>query len=146
MGRAATEELELERRRKCSDAMRGENNPSKRPEVRAKLSAAGRRSKPKSAETRAKISAATCGDKNHNWCGSEIKYSAGRVFVWLPHRGRVPRSRLVMEEHLGLILPRCLHVHHINEIKDDDRLENLALMFNREHVRWHGWNGKNKGG
>ena len=51
--------------------------------------------------------------------------------------GRVPRSHLVWEFAHHQLLPRCFVIHHINGIHEDDRVENLAPMFKREHKCWH---------
>ena len=68
----------------------------------------------------------------------------GRVMIYTPnhpfhyYNGRILRARLVMERHLGRYLTKEEVVHHINEIRDDDRLSNLMLFVNGgEHTRFH---------
>lgn len=44
----------------------------------------------------------------------------------------------IMEEHIGRKIDRKNeNVHHINGIRDDNRLENLQLMTAEEHIRFH---------
>jgi hypothetical protein len=45
--------------------------------------------------------------------------------------------RLIMEQYLGRALGFDETVHHINGIRDDNRLENLALMSRQEHSALH---------
>ena len=55
--------------------------------------------------------------------------------------GYVKAARLIMEEYLHCFLsPKINIVHHKNEIKDDDRLENLEVMSPSEHMRHHNYN------
>jgi hypothetical protein len=45
--------------------------------------------------------------------------------------------RVLMENHLGRILNDNEVVHHINEQKKDNRIENLEVLDFREHIRFH---------
>ena len=45
--------------------------------------------------------------------------------------------RIVMERHIGRKLRRDEHVHHKNHNRKDNRIQNLELMNNREHHRYH---------
>lgn len=58
-------------------------------------------------------------------------------------RGYIGEHRLVVEEHLGIILPKEFVVHHLNGVKDDNRIENLAVMTIGAHSTMHGKMGRN---
>lgn len=52
--------------------------------------------------------------------------------------GFVKRSVLVLEKKIGRLLKKDECCHHINEIKDDDRPENLMAMSRDDHNKLHG--------
>lgn len=84
-------------------------------------------------------------------CGVETKVDykrkivdhAGYILVKVDNhpnadsKGYVREHRLVMEEYLGRYLNPDEVVHHINHIKNDNRLENLFLCSNEEHKKEH---------
>lgn len=48
-------------------------------------------------------------------------------------KGFVPEHRLIMEKKIGRILRKDEFVHHINAVKDDNRLSNLWLTNEWHH-------------
>jgi HNH endonuclease len=48
------------------------------------------------------------------------------------------QHHVVMCEHLGILaVPAGFHVHHINGVKTDNRISNLALLEAGAHIRLH---------
>lgn len=52
-------------------------------------------------------------------------------------KGYVAEHRIIAENSIGRILLDDECVHHINEIKTDNRPENLMVMKNSEHMKLH---------
>lgn len=73
---------------------------------------------------------------------SKIGDRRGYIRIFVPYhpranRGYVLEHRLVAELMIGCFLPRGIVVHHINEIKTDNRSENLYLTTVSEHTVIH---------
>lgn len=82
------------------------------------------------------------GSNSFSWKGGKCKNGAGYVYIYNPKhpfctkQGYVREHRLIMEKHIGRYLHKWEIVHHINEIRDDNRVENLKLMGKSEHDRF----------
>lgn len=84
------------------------------------------------------------GTKHHMWKRGWNMTKSGYIEQNVGHGKRILQHRLVMEKYLGRKLDKSEHVHHINGIKTDNRIENLLLVDPSEHQkihnhrRWHG--------
>jgi HNH endonuclease len=77
------------------------------------------------------------GPGHSHWKGGRQVTTGGYVRIWIApddplaamgnNRGFVLEHRLIMARHLARVLKRQETIHHINGIKDDNRLENLEL-------------------
>lgn len=93
------------------------------------------------------------GEEHGAWKGGRIGMGAGYIGVWVSpddelasmrnNMGYVAEHRLVMARHLGRPLTKSENVHHINGVRDDNRLENLELWTRpqpkgvRSHEKQH---------
>lgn len=76
-------------------------------------------------------------DKHPGWRGGKTKSSQGYVLVCVGGGKQALEHRVVVEEHIGRKLTTKEHVHHINGIKTDNRIENLKVLTTSEHNRLH---------
>lgn len=83
------------------------------------------------------------GESGSNWKGGRKKNKSGYVLVldrenpMSDCKGYVLEHRKVMGEHIGRALIESEKIHHINGIKDDNRIENLVIISESEHTILH---------
>jgi hypothetical protein len=76
------------------------------------------------------------GPAHAQWTGGR-KIRKDYVYLWIGAPGRYQAEHiLVWEERFGPV-PRGFHVHHINENKRDNRIQNLCLLTNSDHQLHH---------
>lgn len=81
-------------------------------------------------------------EKHPKWKGG-LKHSTGYIFEYSPtHPYNKDKyclqHRIIMEKHIGRILNKNEVVHHINNNRHDNRIENLMLFSNHsEHLKFH---------
>ncbi len=99
-----------------------------------------------SEEQKAKMSAKLKGRRkrsDYEFGGHEKTRDDGYIKVYVPDHpnstadGYVMKHILVIERAIGRHLVPGECVHHINRIRDDNRLENLQLMTISEHMSMH---------
>jgi hypothetical protein len=76
------------------------------------------------------------GASNGNWRGGKFQRSDGYVAIRVGGTYEL-EHRLVVERSLGRKLGPREHVHHLNHIKDDNRLSNLVVLTIEDHAREH---------
>ncbi|KKN00878.1 hypothetical protein LCGC14_1133290 [marine sediment metagenome] len=88
-----------------------------------------------SAEARAKMRMAHIGNRANGWNPTGLGIRRGRAAVRIVS-GWVQRARAVWVQHNGPICKGML-IHHRDENKLNDKIENLKCMTNKDHTKHH---------
>lgn len=90
------------------------------------------------------------GEKASNWNGGVKTTKKGYRMVLCPDHHRADKGGYVMEHILvwekesGTTLPDNCCIHHLNGIKNDNRIENLCVMLQKAHTVHHHTGAKRK--
>src|SRR6266852_1497506 len=84
------------------------------------------------------------GTDHYNWRGGTYFHNRGYIMEYAPDhpaskpgKGYIMQHRLIMESSLGRYLLPTELVHHINGDKKDNRLENLEIKSQSDHIKHH---------
>lgn len=95
-------------------------------------------------ETRKLISEhKSCNYNGLNGYGHTKAHNSGYVLTYVPRHphahkdGYVMLHTVLMERHIGRYLEPDEVVHHINHVRNDNRIENLMVMNKYEHMSMH---------
>ena len=84
------------------------------------------------------------GSKNNKWNGGKRGHSAGYILLLVKNHpfcnksGYVYEHRIIMEKHIERFLDPKERVHHVNGIKNDNRIDNLILFScDSDHQKYH---------
>lgn len=85
------------------------------------------------------------GERAFHWKGGRIDNDGYIAVIVKDHPYGLKKTntqyilehRLVVEKHLGRYLLPTEHVHHVNGNKKDNRIENLILLTNSDHLKLH---------
>jgi len=82
------------------------------------------------------------GELNNNWKGGRKFDKNGYILIYCPTHpfnvgGYIFEHRLVIEQHVDRYLKSYELVHHHNEVKTDNRIENLQLLTPSQHLILH---------
>lgn len=83
------------------------------------------------------------GEKHHAFKGGIYLATTGYYYYSSgPHKNRQVH-RVMMEQYLGRSLSEHEIVHHKNEVKTDNRIDNFEVMSQSEHMKHHNakWRG-----
>ena len=75
--------------------------------------------------------------ENIRLCKGEHIDANGYVYTYIGNRKYKGKHRVIIENRINRILKFNEIVHHINEIKTDNRIENLELMTREKHTHFH---------
>jgi hypothetical protein len=92
-----------------------------------------------------KLNTNRSGENHQSWKGGKRKTgNLGYIRQHCPshplsdNQGYILEHRFIMERHIGRTLLKTEVVHHINGIRNDNRIENLMLFANNsEHIKSH---------